>query len=32
MHYNLSVEELRRLNNLKPDQSIQVGQKLTVAP
>jgi anti-anti-sigma factor len=32
LRYNLSVEELRRLNNLKPDQSIQVGQKLTVAP
>ena len=32
LHYNLSVEELRRLNNLKPDQSLQVGQKLIVAP
>ena len=32
LRYNLSVEELRRLNNLKPDQSLQVGQKLTVAP
>ena len=32
LHYNLSVEELRRLNNMKPDQSLQVGQKLTVAP
>ena len=32
LRYNLSVEELRRLNNLKPDQSLQVGQKLIVAP
>jgi anti-anti-sigma factor len=32
MRYNLSVEELLRLNNLKPDQAIQVGQKLTVPP
>jgi TolA-binding protein len=32
LHYNLSVDELRRLNNLKPDQSLQVGQKLKVAP
>jgi anti-anti-sigma factor len=32
LRYNLTVEELRRLNNLRPDQSIQVGQKLTVAP
>jgi anti-anti-sigma factor len=32
LHYNLSVEELRRLNNLKPDQSLQVGQKLIVGP
>jgi anti-anti-sigma factor len=31
LRYNLSVEELRRLNNLRPDQSLQVGQKLTVA-
>ena len=30
LRYHLSVEELRRLNNLKPDQSLQVGQKLTV--
>ncbi len=30
LRYNLSVEELRRLNNLKPDQSLQVGQKLNV--
>ena len=30
LRYNLSVEELRRLNNMKPDQSLQVGQKLTV--
>jgi anti-anti-sigma factor len=32
LRYNLSVEELRRLNNMKPDQSLQVGQKLIVAP
>ena len=32
LRYNLTVEELRRLNNMKPDQSLQVGQKLTVAP
>jgi anti-anti-sigma factor len=32
LRYNLSVEELRRLNNMKPDQSLQVGQKLTVGP
>jgi anti-anti-sigma factor len=32
LRYSLSVEELRRLNNLKPDQSIQVGQKLNVGP
>jgi LysM repeat protein len=30
LRYNLSMEELRRLNNLRPDQSLQVGQKLTV--
>jgi LysM repeat protein len=28
--YGLSVEELRRLNNLKPNQQIMVGQKLNV--
>lgn len=32
LRYNLSVEELRRLNNLRPDQSLQVGQKLIVGP
>jgi len=32
LRYNLSMDELRRLNNLKPDQSIQVGQKLNVGP
>ena len=32
LRYNLSVEELRRLNNLRPDQSLHVGQKLTVGP
>jgi anti-anti-sigma factor len=30
LRYNLSVEELRRLNNLRPDQSLLVGQKLNV--
>jgi anti-anti-sigma factor len=32
LRYNLSVDELRRLNNLRPDQSLQVGQKLNVGP
>jgi stage II sporulation protein AA (anti-sigma F factor antagonist) len=32
LRYSLSVEELRRLNSLRPDQSIQVGQKLNVGP
>jgi len=32
LRYSLSVEELRRLNNLKPDQSLLVGQKLNVGP
>jgi anti-anti-sigma factor len=32
LRYNLTVDELRRLNNLKPDQSLQVGQKLKVTP
>ena len=31
LRYHLSVEELRRLNNLRPDQSLRVGQKLIVA-
>jgi anti-anti-sigma factor len=31
LRYNLSVEELRRLNDLRPDQSLQVGQKLNVS-
>jgi stage II sporulation protein AA (anti-sigma F factor antagonist) len=30
LRYGLSMEELRRLNNLRPDQSIQLGQKLNV--
>jgi LysM repeat protein len=30
LRYNLSVEELRRLNNMRADQSLQVGQKLKV--
>lgn len=29
--YGLSVDEVRRLNNLKPNQPIQPGQKLLVA-
>ena len=30
LRYGLSMEELRRLNNLRPDQSLQVGLKLNV--
>ena len=30
LRYKMSVEELRRLNNLKPDQPLFVGQKLLV--
>jgi anti-anti-sigma factor len=30
LRYGLSMEELRRLNNLRPDQSLQVGRKLNV--
>ena len=30
--YGLSVDELRRINNLTPDQPIQAGQSLAVAP
>jgi len=30
--YGLSVDELRRINNLTPDQPIQAGQSLTVSP
>jgi membrane-bound lytic murein transglycosylase D len=29
--YGISVDELRRLNNLKPSQTIGVGQKLIVS-
>jgi LysM repeat protein len=29
--YGLSVDELRRINNLSPDRPIQAGQKLVVA-
>lgn len=32
LRYNLSVEDLRRLNNLRPNQSLHVGQKLSVTP
>lgn len=32
LRYNLSVEDLRRMNNLRPDQSLHVGQKLNVTP
>jgi LysM repeat protein len=30
--YNMTVDELRRLNNLKPNQAIMPGQKLAIAP
>jgi LysM repeat protein len=30
--YGLSVDEVHRLNSLKPNQPIQLGQKLLVAP
>ena len=30
--YGLSVDEVRQLNNLKPDQPIKAGQKLLIAP
>lgn len=30
--YGISVDELRRLNNLKPNQTIGTGQKLIVSP
>lgn len=30
--YGLSVDDLRRLNNLSPEQPIQAGQKLAVSP
>ena len=30
--YGLSVDELRRINNLTPDQPIQAGQSLAVSP
>ena len=30
LRYGMSVQDLRRLNNLRPDQSVQVGQKLNV--
>jgi anti-anti-sigma factor len=30
--YGITVDELRRLNNVKPSQSILVGQKLVVSP
>lgn len=32
LRYNMTVEEVRRLNNLKPDQPILPGQKLLVKP
>jgi anti-sigma B factor antagonist len=32
LRYKMSVEELRRLNNLKPDQPLLSGQKLLVKP
>jgi len=30
--YGLSVDELRRINNLTPDQPIQAGQSLALSP
>ena len=30
--YNISVEELQKLNNLSPGQALQTGQKLLVSP
>lgn len=30
LRYNMTVEEVRRLNNLKPDQPIFIGQRLLV--
>lgn len=30
--YGISVEELRKLNNLAPDQSLRSGQKLVLSP
>ena len=30
--YGISVEELRKLNNLSADQSVRIGQKLLVSP
>jgi LysM repeat protein len=30
--YRISPEELRKLNDLSPDQSIRTGQKLLVSP
>jgi LysM repeat protein len=30
--YNMSVDELCRLNNLKPNQAIRPGQKLSLTP
>jgi anti-sigma B factor antagonist len=32
LRYKMSVEDLRRLNNLKPDQPLLSGQKLLVKP
>jgi anti-sigma B factor antagonist len=32
LRYNMTVEEVRRLNNLKPDQPILPGQRLLVKP
>jgi anti-sigma B factor antagonist len=32
LRYNMTVAELRRLNNLKPDQPLLMGQRLLVKP
>ena len=32
LRYNMTVEELRRLNNIKPDQPLLAGQRLHVKP
>jgi anti-sigma B factor antagonist len=32
LRYNMTVEEVRRVNNLKPDQPIFIGQRLLIKP
>jgi LysM repeat protein len=31
-HYKITIDEIRRINRLKPTQTIKTGQKLLVAP